>query len=111
MNLPFSARIASGPRFGTISGSILGGFWARRSLKPVLEFVLERSEANQELFCLALEAPKRLLSGFQEASRLPRQLQELSKRLKDQFWSNFGLYLEQFREPSRSYFATIWGQV
>ena len=105
MNSDFLARIAFGLRFGTFLGSILGSFWARRSLKPVLEFVLERSRAAPERFYSALEASKSRASGLQEASRLPLQLQELSKGLQDRFSNNF----ETILEPSWNHFGAILG--
>ena len=88
--LHISVRIAFGPRFGTLLGSVLGAFWHPRLLKPVLRFLLERSRAARRIYFSALEASKSAPRGFQEASRLPRQLQELSKRPQDRFWSNFG---------------------
>ena len=81
----FLARVASWGRFWTLLGSFLGAFWPPRRLKPVLEFFLERPRAEREHFFSAPEASKSLPSGFQEASRLPRQFQELSQRPQDQF--------------------------
>ena len=47
--ITFSARVASGTRFGTLPGSVLGAFWPSRWLKPLLEFLLERPRAVQEI--------------------------------------------------------------
>ena len=75
----FSDRVVFGPRFGHILDPILGAIWPLLSLKTVLELVLERPRASQEHFGSALEASKSSPRGHQEASRLPRRLQELSK--------------------------------
>ena len=91
-------------------GSLLGAFWDLRSLKPVLESVWERSRAAKEHFYSALAASKSLPSGPQEASRLPRQVQELSRRLQDRIWSDFGVILEPLREPFWTYVGAILGQ-
>ena len=58
--LPFSARVASGTQFWTLPGSVLGGFWPPRWLKPLLEFLLERPRAVQAFFFRPQERPKRL---------------------------------------------------
>ena len=46
----FSAQVASWPRFWTLLAPLLGAFWPPRSLKPVLECLLERPRAVQEHF-------------------------------------------------------------
>ena len=104
---PFSARDASGTRFWTLPGSVLGGFWRSRWLKPLLEILLERPRADQEEFCSVLEpskrppeAPRSAPRGLRETTRLPRQLQELSKRLQDRFWSHFGIHIGTILEQS-----------
>ena len=109
--LPLSAPVASGTRFWTLPGSVLRAFWPSRWLKPLLEFLLERSRAAQEHFFPALEASKSSPRALQDASRLPRGLQELSKSSPRGFRIDFGAILEAFGEPFWSYLRKIWGQL
>ena len=51
-------------------GSFLGAFGPLRSLKPVLETLLDRPRAVQEHFFSALEASKSTSRGLQELKRL-----------------------------------------
>ena len=100
----FCARVASGTRSWILLGSVLGVLWPSRPLKSLLEFFLERSRAAREHFFPALEASKSRPRRLQEASRLPRQLQELSNKLQDRFWSHFGAIWGAILELSGSHF-------
>ena len=60
-------------------------------MKPVLRFLVERPRVARRIFFSAPEGSKGAPRGPQEASSLPGQLQELSKRLQDRFWSNLGI--------------------
>ena len=99
----FSARDASGIRFWTFSGSVLGGFWPSRWLKPLLEILLERPRADQEELCSVLEpsksppeAPRSAPRGLRETTSLPRQLQESPRDSKNDFGAILGSILEHF---------------
>ena len=105
--LSFSARIASGPRFGTLLGSFWEGIWRPRWSKPISKVPLGRPRADPSNVFWALEASKSSPRAFQEASRLPRQLQELSKRLEDRFWSRFGSHFGAILERFWSHVAAI----
>ena len=72
-------------------GLRLGVFWPPRQLKPVLRFFLERPRAARRIFFSAPEGSKGAPRGPEEASSLPGQLQKLSKRRQDRFWSNLGV--------------------
>ena len=76
----FSARVASGVPFRILPDSVLGGL-APKIAETCLEIPLGALESlSKDLF-----GPKGAPRDFQEASRLPKQLQELSKRSHDRF--------------------------
>ena len=75
--LPFSAQVASGTRFWTLPGSVLGASWLPRWLKPLLDILLGRPRAVPNLFVEAPEASKSAPRAPQEASKIaPRVLHE-----------------------------------
>ena len=95
--LPFSAGVASGARFGTLPGSVLGAFWPSRWLKPLLEFLLERPRAVQEHFFPVPEPSKSAPRGLQDRSKRPPRAEE---RLQDGSKTPLGI---DFKPP-----GTFW---
>ena len=63
--------------------------------------------ADSDYFVSAPKGSKSAPRGLQETSRLPRQLQELSDKLQDRFWSHFGAIRGGILELFWSHFGTI----
>ena len=95
----FSARVASGTRFGILPGSVLGAFSPSRWLKPLLEFLLDRPRAVQENFFSVLEPSKSVPRGLQDRSKRPARGQPRSSKRPP--GSHFAFILLPFWIPFR----------
>ena len=106
--LPFSARVASGARFGTLPGSILGA----RSLATVLRSLLACPRAAQEYFCSAPEASKSAPRGQLEGKIRAQKGQLIAKRLpgwvRDPFLIDFESIFDRFCDPIWSRMVPSW---
>ena len=69
MVFPFPTPVASGIRFWTFPGSVLGAFWPSRWLKPLLELLLDRPRAVQDYFFSVLMPSKSAPRGLQDRSK------------------------------------------
>ena len=99
----FSARVASGTRFGDLPGSVLVPCWPSRCLQDHLKSAQDTPKTAQEASKTAPRAPKRPPRPLQEASKTaPGGLQE-AKRLQE-------VSRESFRTPFASIFDPIWTQ-
>ena len=105
MVLPFPARVASGARFGTLPGSILGVFQPLRSLKTVLRSLLERPRAAQEHFRSAPSAESESPRGPPEGKIRAQKGQQEPGGLQDGSGSHLGTHLGAFLGASRDKFG------
>ena len=99
----FSARVASGTRFGDLPGSVLGPCWPSRCLQDHLKSAQDTPKTAQEASKTAPRAPKRPPRPLQETPKTaPGGLQE-AKRLQE-------VSRESFRTPFASIFDPNWTQ-
>ena len=84
---PFSVRVTSGTRFGTPKRP---PGWPKRLSRELQDRSRGSPRLPQERPIAVKEVPKSAPRCYQVASRLPRALQELSKRYQDGFGSNLG---------------------
>ena len=101
----FSARVASGTRFGTLPGSVLGAFWLPRWLKPLLELLLDRPRAVQDYFFPVLMPSKSAPRGLQDRSKRSPGRQDAPRyvhgAILHPFRLHFGPHLDAKTIPQR----------
>ena len=106
----FSDRVASGARFWTLPGSVLGVIWPPIWLKPVLRFLLECPRAAQEIFFSGPEASKSAPAGQLEGKIRARKGQQEPRGLQEGSGDHFGHILAHILEPSWGHLGSILEQ-
>ena len=91
--LHVSARIAFGPRFGTLRGLSWGPIWAQRLLKPISSVPLGRPRADSGFFFSAPEVSKSAPRGIQEAKRRLDRFLDPPSDLQERFGTHCGAML------------------